>query len=66
MRCDKAVILDGGMVTDMIATPQGNVIADSDEWLDGIVFEYEAVITDTSVVQQACSRADVTGACIAE
>ena len=46
MRSYEAMILDGGMVTNVIAAPQCYVVANSDEWLNGVVFENEAVFAD--------------------
>src|SRR4029077_20146803 len=61
MRCDEAVVADGRMMTDMIATPQRDVVANSDKRLNGIVFENEAVFTDLACVEHNTTGADIAG-----
>jgi len=34
------------MVSNMISTPENNVISNFDKWLDGVVLEDETVLSD--------------------
>ena len=38
------MILDDGMVADVIAAPHDNIVPDFNEWLNGVVFENKAVV----------------------
>src|SRR5215831_12452400 len=66
MRCDEAVVMDNRMVTNMIATPQCDVVANSHKGLNGVVFENEAVFTDPAYVEDGGTGADIAGESVAQ
>src|SRR6266478_5480983 len=66
MRCDEAVVADGRMMTDMIATPQRDVVANSDKRLNGVVFENKAVSTDFACVEHSATGANIAGESVAQ
>src|SRR5215216_2930295 len=45
MRRNKIVITNNGMVSNMVTTPKNVVTANLYEWLNGIVFKNETIIT---------------------
>lgn len=46
MRCEGDMVVNEAMVTQMVATPEYNVVADACEGLQRVVFQYEAVFAD--------------------
>ena len=60
MRSDKAVITYGGMVADMISTPESYIVSNSDKRLDGIVFENETIFSNGKIRPGRCFRTHVT------
>lgn len=51
MRGKEAMISDDGMVTNMVAAPQGDIVADLHERLNGVVFKNKAILAYHAVVQ---------------
>jgi hypothetical protein len=49
------------MMANMVAAPQGDVIANSHKGLDGIVFKDKTVISNLAFVQHGGMTADVVG-----
>src|SRR5881409_2300040 len=45
VRGDEAVVLDRRVMSDVVAAPEGDVVADRDERLDRVVLEDETVVT---------------------
>src|SRR6266850_932064 len=59
VRSEGNMIFDHAVVPDVIAAPQDHVVADRGEWLNGIVLEYETVITDRDPGENGGFRTDV-------
>jgi hypothetical protein len=51
--------MDDGVVADMIAAPEDDIIANLNKGLDGIVLKDEAVFADLGVVPDKGARADI-------
>ena len=50
MGSDEAVIFNRGMVSYMVSAPQGDIIADGDKRLDGIVFQDKAIAPNPAII----------------
>ena len=50
MRGNETVILDSGMMANMIAAPKSDIITYRDEWLNCIVFKDEAVLPNAAII----------------
>src|SRR5438874_2505194 len=59
------MVLDYSVMTNVIATPQHNIVADGGEWLNGVVFEYETVVANRRPREDGCFGADVANHFIA-
>src|SRR5258706_7320638 len=59
MRRDKYIVANYGLVTDVIATPQDNVITYTHRVLQHVVFHDEAILADLYVVPDEGARAYV-------
>ncbi len=57
----EAVVIDPGMMADMVSAPKRDVVANSDEGLNGVVFEDEAVLSGAPPIQHVRTGADKTG-----
>src|SRR4051794_31255061 len=56
---NKAVASDGGVVADVVSTPEHDIVTDSDKRLDNVVFEDEAMLTDLAVSPDESVGTDV-------
>ena len=59
VRCDEDVVLDYGVMTDMIAAPQRHIGADADKRLDCVVFQNEAVFIQLEAGKLGRSAAEI-------
>ena len=53
------MILDCAVVPNVIAAPEDNIVADLSKWLNGVVFEDEAIVADRNSGKNSGFRADV-------
>src|ERR1700730_105820 len=56
---EKHVVPDHAVMANMITRPKNNVVADWGEWLEGIVFQNEAVVSDLGLRPNRRSGADI-------
>lgn len=61
VRRDKAMIHDRGVVSNMISTPEDDIIADGHKRLDDIVFKDKAMLADFAIAPNERVRADIAG-----
>jgi len=59
MRGDKAVVPNYRVMPDVIAAPQHNVIAHSNEGLHHIILKNKTMFTQEDILPDKCARTDV-------
>lgn len=59
VRGNERIIADAGMMADVVATPEKNVIADAHERLDDVVLEDKTVFAATEILPDRRTRAEI-------
>lgn len=59
MRRDKAVIFDGRMMADMVATPKNYIVTNSNERLHNVVFKNKTMLSDSAITPDERPGADI-------
>jgi len=62
VRANETVVFDDRIMSNMIAAPQGDIVADSHKRLDSVIFKNETILADRLLHKDGCSTADITWA----
>src|SRR4051812_27715093 len=65
MRCEGDMVLDRAVMPDMVSAPKDYVVPQRGEWLNCIVFQDEAIISDLRAGEHGRLRADVADQVVA-
>jgi len=66
MRSNEAMVVNDRVVANVVAAPQGDVVADGDKGLNRVVFEDKAVVAYPAFIQNGRARTDICGKPVAQ
>jgi hypothetical protein len=66
VRSQEAVVINRSVVADVITAPQGYIITDANEWLNGVVFQNSTIFADSVLREKRTPATDVADQVISQ